>query len=198
MSPHANGRARTRGGDRSTTELVEAAGRGVPQAWDELVTRYGALVRAVAARYRLQEADAADVVQTTWLRVLERLHTLHDPERLGGWLATITSRECLALLRRAHRELPEEDIAAGRPVTGPGPEALLLTAEVRAAVGEAVAGLPPRRRELVQQLFYQPDPAYREVARTMGMPTGSVGPTRSRVLASLQASLEEAGFGLSA
>jgi DNA-directed RNA polymerase specialized sigma24 family protein len=50
----------------------------------------------------------------------------------------------------------------------------------------------------VQQLFYQPDPAYREVARTMGMPTGSVGPTRSRVLASLQASLEEAGFGLSA
>jgi RNA polymerase sigma factor (sigma-70 family) len=198
MSPHANGRARTRGGDRSTTELVEAAGRGVPQAWDELVTRYGALVRAVAARYRLQEADAADVVQTTWLRVLERLHTLHDPERFGGWLATITSRECLALLRRAHRELPEEDIAAGRPVTGPGPEALLLTAEVRAAVGEAVAGLPPRRRELVQQLFYQPDPAYREVARTMGMPTGSVGPTRSRVLASLQASLEEAGFGLSA
>jgi RNA polymerase sigma factor (sigma-70 family) len=198
MSPHTNGRARTRGGDRSTTELVEAAGRGVPQAWDELVTRYGALVRAVAARYRLQEADAADVVQTTWLRVLERLHTLHDPERFGGWLATITSRECLALLRRAHRELPEEDIAAGRPVTGPGPEALLLTAEVRAAVGEAVAGLPPRRRELVQQLFYQPDPAYREVARTMGMPTGSVGPTRSRVLASLQASLEEAGFGLSA
>jgi RNA polymerase sigma factor (sigma-70 family) len=198
MSPLANGRARTRGGDRSTTELVEAAGRGVPQAWDELVTRYGALVRAVAARYRLQEADAADVVQTTWLRVLERLHTLHDPERFGGWLATITSRECLALLRRAHRELPGEDIAVERPAAGPGPEALLLAGEERAAVGEAVAGLPPRRQELVRRLFRQPDPAYREVARAMGMPTGSIGPTRGRILQMLQASLEEAGFGLSA
>jgi RNA polymerase sigma factor (sigma-70 family) len=198
MSPHANGPIRKRTTDQTTTELVEAAGRGVPQAWDELVSRYGAFVRGVAARYRLQEADTADVVQTTWLRVLERLHTLHDPERLGGWLATIAARECLALLRRAHRERPDEDIAVERPVPGPGPEALLLATEMRAAVGEAVAGLPPRRQELVHQLFYQPDRGYQEVARAMDMPTGSIGPTRGRVLQSLQTSLEEAGFGLSA
>ncbi|MCW0214151.1 MAG: sigma-70 family RNA polymerase sigma factor [Pseudonocardia sp.] len=182
----------------STTELVEAAGRGLPQAWDELVTRYGGFVRAVAARYRLQEADAADAVQNTWLRALERLPSLHDPERLGGWLATIASRECLALIRRARRELPDGDVAVDVAVPGPGPETLVLAAEIRAAVGAAVADLPAPRRELIDHLFYRTDHGYRAVARALDMPTGSIGPTRGRVLATLQSTLESAGFGLTA
>jgi DNA-directed RNA polymerase specialized sigma24 family protein len=90
----------------STAELVAEARRGEPTAWAEVVARYEGMVRGVVSCYRLQDADAADAMQMTWLRAFERLDRLRDPERLGGWLATIAGRECLALLRRARWRPP--------------------------------------------------------------------------------------------
>jgi RNA polymerase sigma factor (sigma-70 family) len=85
----------------STRELVAAAAAGDQQAWDALVDRYASLLWSVARSYRLSAPDAADVVQTTWLRLVEHLGQIADPDRLPGWLATSARRECLRVLRRA-------------------------------------------------------------------------------------------------
>jgi DNA-directed RNA polymerase specialized sigma24 family protein len=74
------------------------------------MARYQTMVRAVAGSFRMQEADAADAVQNTWLRALERLHTVREPERLGGWAEDHGRRECLSLLSAAGRERAEEEI----------------------------------------------------------------------------------------
>ena len=146
------------GRELNTADLVAAARRGEPAAWVELTTRYGGMVRGVVASYRLQDADAADAMQMTWLRAFERLDKLRNPDRLGGWLATIAGRECLALLRKSRWETPDEAVAGdgaaalGSEVLGSevlGPEALVLVAETRGAVRAAVAGLsgpPPAAR----------------------------------------------------
>ena len=72
---------------------------GASRAWAEIVVRYERLVLGVVGSFRLQEADAADAAANTWLRAMEGLPALRDPDRLGGWLRTIARRECLGVLR---------------------------------------------------------------------------------------------------
>jgi RNA polymerase sigma factor (sigma-70 family) len=180
---------------QTTSGLVQAARGRDPQAWEELVARYGGLVRSVVATFRLQEADAADVMQSTWLRAVERLDTIRDPERLGGWLKTTATRECLALLRHSSRELPADTGIMDVAADAPEPEAIILHEEVHSAVSAAVARLRGRRRRLVHALFYLPELGYAEMSRATGIPVGSIGPTRGRVLQHLRCGLEKAGFG---
>ena len=172
--------------ERTVTELVRAAADGDGRAWGEIVVRYGDLVRATVAGFRLQQADAADAVQNTWLRALERIGTVREPERLGGWLTTTAARECLAVLRRSKRELPVDTFVDQVAWTGPTPETRVLHAERDRAVDAAVAQLPTRRRELVNAIFGAPTPttsrspgrrACRSAAsaRPAGAPSSSCG-----------------------
>jgi RNA polymerase sigma factor (sigma-70 family) len=92
---------------------VRLARTGDPEAWSEIVRGFEDMLRAVAAAHRLPSADAADVVQTTWLRLAENLDRLQDPSRVGAWLATTARRECLRTLRKVARELPAA--SAGAP-----------------------------------------------------------------------------------
>ena len=132
--------------DLPTAELVCAARRRDHGAWEELVGRYGGMVRGVASSYRLSESDVADVAQNTWLRAFERLDTLREADRVGGWLATIARRECLAVLRRSVREVTDGLLDDDVRSTAPGPEATVLAGEARGMVRRAVAELPVRRR----------------------------------------------------
>jgi RNA polymerase sigma factor (sigma-70 family) len=181
-------------GPPTTADLLARAGHGGEcDARTELVTRFQGLVRAVVSSFRLQESDAADAIQNTWLRALPRLDTVRDPDRLGGWLATIARRECLALLTKAAREIPTDLNDVVRAAPEPGPEAVLLDADSRRAVNDAVAELPARRRDLVHALFYGPPTSYAEIASATGLPIGSIGPTRLRTLRMLHAELVHAG-----
>src|SRR3712207_8783081 len=74
------------------TDLVRRAVRGDQRAWQEIVDEYGGLVWSVARGFRLSEAQMADAVQTTWLRLVEHLAEIREPERLPGWLRTTTRR----------------------------------------------------------------------------------------------------------
>ncbi|HSK26533.1 MAG TPA: sigma-70 family RNA polymerase sigma factor [Jiangellales bacterium] len=183
-------------GERTTAELVRDAASGDQSAWDELVERYSGLVWAVARGHRMGHADASDVFQTTWLRLVEHLDRLREPEHLGGWLSSTARRECLRVLRLRGRELPDEDVAFGRD-TGPrddppvpGPEAALLAREERAAVVAAFGHLPDRCQVLLRMLAADPAPSYTEVSTTLDMPVGSIGPTRGRCLEHLRRLLE--------
>jgi RNA polymerase sigma factor (sigma-70 family) len=195
-------------------DLLVAAGAGDAAAWQELVDRYGGLVRATARGYRLQDADAADAVQNTWLRLVEHGSTVQDPDRLGGWLSTTAARECLAILRR-RREVPDDATVTARIDTDPGagarrdaPEQVVLAREASHALGTVVRELPDPRQRLIRELFRDDAtegdglrharPDYRRVAAVMQMPVGSIGPTRSRTLDDLRRRMTARGFGPSA
>lgn len=183
---------------RSLTELVKAAREDERPAFEELVARYEALVWRVVRDYRLGDADSHDAVQCTWLRLIENLHRLRDPERLGSWLATTASRECLRLLRSRRREVDAEEWLEQRPDAAPSPEQDVVDDVMATLLWQQVAALPGRGQALVQALTRTDPPAYAELAERTGMPIGSIGPTRGRYLARLRSRLECAGLGAEA
>jgi RNA polymerase sigma factor (sigma-70 family) len=170
-----------------TAELLLRAGKGDPSAWQEILRRYRGVVFAKVRTFRLQEADALDAVQMTWLRLAENIHQIHHPERLGGWLATTTARECLHILRRAQRnQTLTEAVADNLPDPTTGPEQRLIDTETTQTLHTLIAELPLRRRRLLQALFNDHPPSYAELSRATGIPLGSIGPTRNRALRQLQ------------
>jgi RNA polymerase sigma factor (sigma-70 family) len=179
----------------STTELVLCAQRGDLSAGEELVRRYSALVWSTVRSFRLGDADAHDVVQTTWLRLVENLGRLREPERLGGWLSTTASRECLALIRqRTHEAGCNDDWLAERPDEGSrGPEQVVVDNAVAEALWNCVATLPPRNQALLRMLTSD-DSSYADVSRRIGMPVGAIGPTRMRSLARLREQVRRSGL----
>ncbi len=171
--------------EKQTAELVERARAGEQAAWRAIVERYSRLLFVIARSYGLAGADADDVVQTTWLRLVERLPVLRDPARAGAWLAVTARRESLAAVRRKGRE---------RPLQGHGPS---VTGPHHAVFGRALAGsltaalesAPPRCRALLELLSVTPALSYAEIAIALGIPVGSVGPTRVRCLRQLRRAL---------
>lgn len=184
--------------ERTVEELISAALAGDHPSWGELVARYDGMVHAMAKTYRLQDADAADVAQATWLRALERLANLRDPARFGGWLRTIAVRECLLVRDQGRREYLDPHAADHMVEPAPGPEAQVVDAEISRAVRAAVDTLGGRNRVLVEALFYRSRVDYAVTAQTAGMPVGSIGPTRSRTLRALRHRLERGGYGRTA
>jgi RNA polymerase sigma factor (sigma-70 family) len=178
----------------SPAELVEAAHAGQQPAWNELVERYAGLVWSVARVHRLGPADAADVSQTVWLRLVENLDRIRDPEHLGGWLATTARHECLRVLRRGGREILEEEPADVPGRVEDSPEWQLLATEQRRSVWLGLSRLSDRCRQLLRSLAYSPEASYADVSNALDMPIGSIGPTRSRCLEQLRRQLVELGF----
>lgn len=170
------------------TGLVEGARAGDERAWEALVERFGPLLRYVARSHALNGADAADVTQATWLRLLENIDRIKEPAHLTSWLYTTARRECLRLLRAANRVLlTEEEILSARDETpDSSPEETVLGREERAALWEAVQRLPDQYRGLMRVLMSSPAPSYSEVAEALTMPIGSIGPTRARGIEQLR------------
>lgn len=181
--------------DADAGDLVRAALGGDRAGWDGLVQRYSGLVWSVTRGYRLGPADAADVFQTTWLRLAEHLGRIDKPSQVGAWLATTARHEALRIARGASRIVPADEatlVALGQ-VDDYSPERAALDAEQaqlnsdRAArLWRAFGELPPRCRKLLRILLAAPPPSYAEVAAAMGMPVGSIGPTRARCLRRLR------------
>jgi RNA polymerase sigma factor (sigma-70 family) len=173
--------------DVDTAELVARVRGGDQSAWGELTERYTNLLWSVARGLGLSRADAADVVQTTWLRLVERLDTLRDPERLGSWLATTARRESLATLRRGARvRVGLVDEAHEVPAAGEAMDEMLVRAERDAALWRAFRALGPRCQTLLRALMADPPPSYADVSVALDMPIGSIGPTRQRCLSLLR------------
>ena len=174
----------------ATASLLARAAQGDQRAWDDLVGQHSSLLHAVARSFRLDGADAADVVQTTWLRLLEHLDRIEDPARLVGWLVTTARRESLRVLRRAGRERPAvEDSVLDLPDDADPVDTRLLVDERDQALWSAYRQLPERCRRLLRIAVYEPR-AYDEISAVLGMPVGSIGPTRRRCLAQLRGLLD--------
>jgi RNA polymerase sigma factor (sigma-70 family) len=177
------------GGEQPVTELVAAALNGDHASWDRLVDRYTPLLLSVVRRHRLQGDDAEDVVQTVWLRLVEKLGSIREPEALPGWILTTARNECLRLIR-ARRSVSPTDLEDRGWPDGAGPAAVdsdLLEAERHEALLGALAGLPERQRALLLLLIEDPPLSYEEISSRLGVPVGSIGPTRARAMARIRA-----------
>ena len=174
----------------ATATLLAQAAQGDQRAWNALVDEHSRLLWSVARSFRLNAADANDVVQTTWLRLLEHLDRIEDPSRLVGWLVTTARREAMRVLRRSGRERPVvEDTVLDRPDDAPPVDSALLRDERNSALWDAFSRLSEKCRRLLRVAVTHPQ-AYDEISEALGMPIGSIGPTRRRCLTQLRALLE--------
>ena len=181
--------------DSGMAEIVQQARQGDQLAWNEIVVRYSGLIWAITRTYRLARAQADDVAQTCWLRLVEHLDGIRDPEHVGSWLATTARRESLRVLRTAAREvpMPNEVTAPLLDLEVESPELLAILSEQSTHLWRAFKQLPERCFRLLRMLLASPPPSYVEVAAALGVPIGSIGPTRMRCLKLLRERVETVG-----
>jgi len=183
--------------DPSVIALVTRVVDGDQDAWNEVIDRYAPLVWSICARFGLSRQDCDDVGQGVWLALVEHIGTLRQPAALPGWLATTTRNECLRMVRSSqrydHDGLPPEELLP------PGEDAAMIEQEIiaaerNAALRAAFRELGHRCHDLLTRLIADPPPSYAEVSEELGVPVGSIGPTRARCLDRLRQSQYLAGF----
>lgn len=180
-----------RSDESDVADLVRAAARGDNAAWDVLVDRYVGLLWSIALRHGIGEADAADVVQSTWMRLLEHVEEIRDPSRVAAWLATTARREALRVveLRRRVALRPDADMFDGPDVLSTPVDEHLLSSELRRDARLAVETLPDSWRQLMELLVSDPPMSYEEISQRLDMPIGSIGPTRGRCIVRMRSIL---------
>ena len=181
--------------DQTTTnaELVAAALSGDRDAWERLVRRYDTALHRVARSFRVDQATADDAVQTTWLRLVEHLDSLRDPDRLGSWLITTVRRQIIATVS-LHRRGRVVGLDGTDPAgTDRSPEELVTEDELSVQTKAALGRLPARNRTLLT-LLVESELSYREVSAVLHMPVGSIGPVRARSLDLLRRELAAVGI----
>jgi len=188
------------GGERGgqavdATHLIRRAAEGHRWAWERLVAQYSRLIWAMTRDFKLPENDAADVAQATWLRLLEHIERIEHPDRLGSWLATTARHECLRHLAARKRLVliqDDDDALADAVSHQPEVDERLLADERAQAVREALSRLPWRWQRLLELLMSDPPASYLEISTQLGLPVGSIGPTRGRCLERLRELLQSA------
>jgi RNA polymerase sigma factor (sigma-70 family) len=175
--------------DQLVSDLVMRATTGDKQAWDALVERYAPLVWSICCRYRLGAAEAQDAGQSVWLRLVEQLGNLRDPDALPRWLATATRLECARVVRAAYGAeaavlaLDAENIFDDDAEIA---EQQLLAAERHVALRQAFTSLPPRCQQLITLLIHDPPVSSAQIGATLGVSAGSIGSMRSNCLHQLR------------
>jgi RNA polymerase sigma factor (sigma-70 family) len=172
--------------------LVGKAVQGDEKAWEDLVDRFGGLVWATARSVGLSTTAASDVSQTTWLRLAEHLGRLREPDKVGSWLTTTARHEAIRVARLSSRDVLVDPWAELDSVdTDWGPLETIEEQEAIQAVHAALAHLPTRCRTLLTALAAE-TPSYAEISDQLGIPIGSIGPTRARCLEKLRALMASA------
>jgi RNA polymerase sigma factor (sigma-70 family) len=171
---------------QSDSELVDACIRGDSAAWAELVARFSPLVYSVPRRHRLPPEMCEDVFQEVFAILLRELPKIRDSRTLPKWLITVAARESLRIVRRG---------APGQPHCIPEPAPLppeeLSRLEQHQLLRDSLQKLDAPCRSLLHELFSVENPDYAAISTRLGMPIGSIGPTRGRCLKKLLAIVRE-------
>jgi RNA polymerase sigma factor (sigma-70 family) len=166
-------------------ETIASAAEGDQDAWAELIHRFSPVVWREARRFRLSRTDSEDVSQSVWMLAFQHLGRIRNPRAFPGWISTIARNEALRLVRADRRiDLvdPTDYFAPRANHDDTGVDHTLLMAERIRTLREGLATMPPEQRRLLLLLYADPRPSYQEVGRQLGIPTGSIGPTRARCL----------------
>jgi RNA polymerase sigma factor (sigma-70 family) len=176
--------------------LVAECLKGNEEAWSVLIDKYKRLIYSIPVKYRFSPDEATDIFQAVCLELLSELPKLRKPEALPKWIIQVTAHKCLHKKRDKQRtEATDPNDPAFDRSTPARAESILREAEDEHKLRQVVADLPVRCRELVRMLFFEePSRPYHEVARILGLATGSIGFIRQRCLDRLRKGLAEAGF----
>lgn len=181
----------------SDRDLIRRCRQGSVGAWHRLLNKYERLVYSIPLRYGLSWDDAADVAQTTFTILIQSLDTLPEDSRLGPWLATVVRRHSWRLLERNRREttserLEETLLVQSAVLFGRSNGDSIEHWELTEWLDTGLSKIGESCRELLLALYFQPEqPSYAEIAARLGMPLGSIGPTRGRCLKRLKQVLDE-------
>ena len=172
-------------GDRTArmAELLDAARAGREDALGQITAELSPMLWHVARAAGLGADDAEDVVQTVWECLLSHLVDIQVPKALVSWLVVTTKREAWRLRAQGRRQLPADqewlaEIPDQRAVT----EDQIVVDEQHRALWRAVGKLSAQCQELLRIVAFVPRPDYQSVSAALGMPVGSIGPTRGRCL----------------
>jgi RNA polymerase sigma factor (sigma-70 family) len=178
--------------------MVRACLKGDPDSWAALINKYKRLIFSIPIKFGASPDDAAEIFQAVCADLVAELPKLRRPESLKPWLLSVAHHKAMKWKTRARRESTwqqADDVERELPVQDADAPRVLEEVEREQALREAVMRLPDRCREMIRLLFYeQPPLAYAEVARRLGLATGSIGFIRGRCLKKLQANLEDTGF----
>ncbi|GAA4598151.1 RNA polymerase sigma factor (sigma-70 family) [Actinoplanes octamycinicus] len=175
----------------SNAELLTACRGGDQGAWQQVVDRFAGLIWSVAFRHRLSHTECEDVCQATWSKLVQKVDTIRDPERLGDWLATVARNESLKQLNRSSRTVVSDKIElferADPQVAQPEDE--VLRAELHARLRAALHCLSPQCQALLELMLTDPPASYEEAAERLALSASSIGPIRTRCLRRLREAL---------
>lgn len=171
----------------AVVDTVRSAKAGDEAAWNLLVDNFSSMVWAVVRSVGLNEAEASDAHAATWMKLLTRIDSIREPERLPGWLRTTARNEAITVARvRSRVDLIEPHRFDWRVAAGSGTEDRVVAGEDEEAVRQAIVRLDDKCRELLRLLFGEPQLSYDEVAEILDRPIGAIGPTRRRCLEKLR------------
>lgn len=178
----------------SDRDLILACRNGESWAWRGMLDKYERLVFSIPLNYGLGRDDAADIAQITFSILLQSLDSLDDDSRLGAWLATVARRHTWRMMEKARREGTgrERDVAESATLVGRSGDDSVERWELVETLHQGLSLLTERCRELLLALYFDPEqPSYAEVSERLGVPLGSIGPTRARCLKSLRQALTD-------
>jgi RNA polymerase sigma factor (sigma-70 family) len=182
----------------SDERLVRACLDGNEQAWSALIDKYKNLIYSIPLKYGASPEDAADIFQAVCLELYANLSKLRQAAALRGWLATTTAHQAFHWKRRYRKRNDREQATLDEDSFGAEPSLpsdVTDEAEREQMVREATLLLSPRCQEMIRLLFYTDPPLpYTEVAKRLGLATGSIGFIRGRCLQRLQKNLAAMGF----
>lgn len=187
--------------DLTDESLILACRRGDETAWENLIKRYQRLIYSIPRRAGLDESLSSEVFQNVFTHLVGKLDQIEHPERIQAWIVTTARRETWRIIRSqkelsaASSSLDDGGQILEVPDNAPLPDEVLLRMEQQHKIRSLVEAMDKRCRNLLELLFYRAEaPPYREVAEALGLPEGSVGPTRARCLEKLMRELEKVGI----
>ena len=171
---------------------------GSEPAWSALINKYKTLIYAIPRRYGASPEDASDIFQAVCLELFSELPRLRKIASLRSWLITVAAHQAFHWKRRNQRRvdrepahLEDDDIALAMPMRPDEIEQV----EREQLLRDATTSLPARCQEMIRLLFFvEPPLSYSEVAKRLGLATGSIGFIRGRCLRRLRTALQRMGF----
>jgi len=185
--------------ERSWTDerLVAECRKGNQDAWSGLIEKYKNLIFSVPIKFGLPREDASDIFQAVCLDLLSDLPQLREPRALPKWLMQMSFHECLRWKKQrlVLFDDPLEIEGASEASSEELPEEIMYQVQREQMLRDAVASLAPRCHRMIAMLFFEsPARPYQEVAKELGIATGSIGFIRGRCLRMLRQRLQKEGF----
>lgn len=177
-------------------QLVRECCKGSEAAWSALIDKYKNLIFSIPIKFGLPREDASDIFQAVCLDLLSSLPQLREPDALPKWIMQTTYHKCLRWKRQSLTLTDDLGDTKQEPADSAElPEAMLHQLQREQMLRDSISALPPRCREMIHQLFFEDPPRpYNEVAKSLGLATGSIGFIRGRCIKRLREQLEERGL----